>query len=455
MLFFCSMSVSHPLLDVKTKGLKFFTWIKLEEIMKLRSCLIILCFFNPFLYSNENSNILGGFAKINITPDTPVTMSGFANRTELSTGVHDSLYARVVALQAGDGQIVLVSTDVIGFYDGTAQIISAAICKEFNLAPAQLFLAAIHNHSGPTVTLDEKQGHANNIAYTKKLQQKLITAVGKALKQMQPIRIGLGTGSSPVGVNRREVYYDELGNPRMWIGRNPYGIQDKEVSVLKISTGDDKPAAVLWDYATHSTSLGWENFLISGDVHGIAERFIEKYLADKVIAPGFAGASGDIDPWYRVLPGFESTNGWIPEPVLLGTLLGEEVVHVLRTIAVTSKAVPIRSMSETVELPGKASGSLTTSQDTPPSSINITVARVGNIAFVGLGAEVLSEIGMAIKEASPFEHTVIITHCNGAADYIAPQHLFVEGGYEVESSPFASTAAELLVKRVVKMLHEL
>jgi hypothetical protein len=121
--------------------------------------------------------------------------------------------------------------------------------------------------------------------------------------------------------------------------------------------------------------------LISGDVHGLAEQFIERYFDGKLLAPGFAGASGDIDPWYRVLPGFETKNGWIPEPVLLGTLLGEEVVHVFRN---TECAI-----------------------------------------------------------------------CNGSAGYIAPRRLFLEGGYEVQTSPFASAASDQLIRRTVAMLHRL
>jgi len=406
------------------------------------------------LDANEPT-LSGGFAQVDITPDKPVTMAGYASRKDLSTGVHDSLSARAAVFQSGEHKIVLVSTDIIGFYSGTATVFRQAIMNEFDLEPEELFLSAIHTHAGPTIILDKDSAHPNNIQYTKNLQRKLITAVDNALADMQPVKIGVGTGSSPVGVNRREIEYDDAGNPRMWLGRNPGGVHDKEVSVLKITTADDMLKFVLWEYAVHSTSLGWENLKISGDVHGLAEKFIEHYLGDGVIAPGFAGASGDIDPWYRVLPAFETKNGWIPEPVLMATMLGEEVVHVLGNIDQTSAQGPVKGFYETVELPGKPSGQIETTADHENVPLNVSVARIGNVAFVGLGAEVLTEIGMAIKSASPFKHTIIITHCNGTAGYISPQHRYVEGGYEVETSPFASTAADRLVKRVVKLLHQL
>ena len=85
----------------------------------------------------------------------------------------------------------------------------------------------------------------------------------------------------------------------------------------------------------------------------------------------------------------------------------------------------------------------------------MTAARVGDIAFVGLSGEVLTEIGMAIKAASPYKHTFVITHCNGAHGYLPPEHLYIEGGYEISSSSFAPKAADMVVKEAVKMLHEL
>ena len=139
----------------------------------------------------------------------------------------------------------------------------------------------------------------------------------------------------------------------------------------------------------------------------------------------------------------------------MGTMLGQEIIHVLRKIEETSPNGPVKSLFETIELPGKPSGELKTTKDESPVPLNITIARVGNVVFIGLGAEVLSEIGLVIKASSPFKHTIIFTHCNGTADYISPQHIYVEGGYEVESSPFASTAADILVKHVTKLLHRL
>ena len=403
----------------------------------------------------ESPGLQAGTAKIDITPKKPVKMAGYSSRTGLSTGVHDPLSARVVVFGNNGKRLVLVSTDLIGFYGGTAEYMRKVILDEFQLESSELFLSAIHTHAGPSLTINKEKGHPNNLEYTKRLKVKLIEVIRKALSNMGPVNIGAGIGYSPVGMNRRELKFDSPGNSSIRLGRNPYGPTDKEVLVVKMTKPDGRTIAALFDYATHATCLGGKNYTISGDVLGLAEQFVEKILGDDVIAAGFAGASGDIDPWFRVLPAFNTEPGWIPEPVLLGTMLGEEVVHTFRDIGKVSGGGEIATAFVTLELPGKPRNEDTIEKGHPPTPLNITAARVGDIAFVGIGGEVLTEIGMAIKAASPYKHTFVITHCNGAAGYLPPEHLYIEGGYEIKSSPFAPQAADMVVKQAVKMLHEL
>jgi hypothetical protein len=233
-------------------------------------------------------------------------------------------------------------------------------------------------------------------------------------------------------------------------------LTDREAQVLKVARADSgELATVLFAYNTHSTSLGPGNYLISGDVHGLAEQFLERYLGSGVVAPGVAGASGDIDPWVRVLPEFRTNNGWIPEPVLLGTLLGEEVARVLERLPKRDLAGTISTAFTTLELPGKPPGEIRTTNGVPTTRLNLTVGRVGQVAFVGLGGEVFNEIGQAIKRGSPFPTTIVITHCNGAAGYLPTPNAYLEGGYEVKSSRFAPGASEQVIKEAVRMLHAL
>lgn len=400
------------------------------------------------------AELQAGLARVDITPKQPVKMAGYESRKDFSQGVHDPLGARALALENQGKHLVLVSLDSLGFYNHTAEPLRNAILEKCRLQPSELFLCAIHTHSAPTLTLEGEKVSAANLEYTESLKSKLADLVSQALTDLKPVQASLGFGSSPVGVNRREIVADSAGKSKIVLGRNPGALTDREVQVLKlVRPPQNQLAGVLFAYATHSTSLGPRNYLISGDIHGTAEQFLESYFGNGLVAPGFAGASGNIDPWVRVLPDFRTNNGWVPETVLMGTMLGEEVARALEGAQSPVTNTMIASMFKTVALPGKPATD-SPSSATPTASMNITVGQLGEVAFVGWGGEVFNEVGRKVKTSSPFKCTFIVTHCNGAAGYVPIRSSYAEGGYEVQSSSFGPGADEALAEETLKMLRE-
>ncbi len=423
-------------------------------------CLWVAGFFGSQARAAEppSAVLRCGIAKADITPTKPVQMAGYSSRKELSQGVHDPLSARVVAFECGGKRAVLVSLDNLGFYNDTAAQIRAALLERCKLEPSELLLCAIHTHSAPTLTLNAGKDHPNNVEYTKTLTTTIGDQIERALKSTKPVSVGARRGYSPVGMNRREKVVepgtDGQSKESIRLGRNAYGPTDKEVLVMKIARADGTAIAAILDYACHSTSLGPGNMAVSGDILGLAEQFVEKNLGGGLTAPAFAGASGDIDPWFRVVPGFKTEAGWVPEPVLLSTMLGEEVMNVYRDIKDLSSSGPVRTAIATLDLPAQAAPQ-DPSEYTGPAKVTITAARIGDTAFIGFGCEMLHAVGLEIKHGSPFKHTFLITHCNGAAGYLAPADLYAQGGYEIQTSPFAAEAAARVVERAGAMLREL
>ncbi len=92
--------------------------------------LISLLFTTSPVQSKQKKDILrAGTAKIDITPQKPVKMAGYAGRKDLSDGVHDPLSARVVIFENDGQRLVLVSTYLIGFYNATAETLRKAIME--------------------------------------------------------------------------------------------------------------------------------------------------------------------------------------------------------------------------------------------------------------------------------------------------------------------------------------
>jgi len=133
-------------------------------------CATLLLTLQLRLFSAEDESLRAGASRIDITPTLPVMLAGYESRNHVSEGVHDPLSARALAFEQGRRRLVLVSIENLGFYNNTAPPLRQAILDTCQLQPAELFLAAIHTHSAPTLTLDPDKGHSNNVAYTRTLQ---------------------------------------------------------------------------------------------------------------------------------------------------------------------------------------------------------------------------------------------------------------------------------------------
>ena len=81
--------------------------------------------------------------------------------------------------------------------------------------------------------------------------------------------------------------------------------------------------------------------------------------------------------------------------------------------------------------------------------------RLGPVALVGIPGEPFTEISQEIAARSPFPHTLFSGYSNGGFSYLPVREAYAEGGYEVETSPFAPGAAEIVVEESLKMLAEL
>src|SRR5579872_4633170 len=152
------------------------------HLMKLMARrLFLFLFFFLLLPMAKAEGLRAGAARIDVTPVQPVTLTGYASRTNLSQGVHDPISARALVFEQDGAKLALVSLDICGFYNQTAEPFREAILSATGLKPSELFLCAIHTHSAPTPTLDREHGPAPNVDYTKTLREKLVTVVRTAL----------------------------------------------------------------------------------------------------------------------------------------------------------------------------------------------------------------------------------------------------------------------------------
>ena len=83
------------------------------------------------------------------------------------------------------------------------------------------------------------------------------------------------------------------------------------------------------------------------------------------------------------------------------------------------------------------------------------IALGKDVAWVGLPGEVFTELGMAIKQASPFRFTIVVGLANASLGYIPNRKAYAEGAYEPVSSRCAPGSGERLVDSATQQLIRL
>jgi neutral ceramidase len=250
------------------------------------------------------------------------------------------------------------------------------------------------------------------------------------------VKIGVGKGICKMNINRRA----QQAEGGIWLGRNPNGICDHEVGVIRIDDMLSNTIGILVNWPCHGTTGGQENYQITGDWPGAAARDLEKEYGKAVIMVS-AGASGDINPIYGPNNDFNDINS-------IGRILADEVKRVCDEIT-TYKLTDLKVVTETF----KAAGKKPSESRMPDVSLNpgpevvITVCsmKVGNIVLCGISGELMNEIGLEIKEESPFKNTFILSHCNGSSGYLCTDKAYEEGGYEPMVSETMPGTAKLII----------
>jgi hypothetical protein len=92
-------------------------------------------------------------------------------------------------------------------------------------------------------------------------------------------------------------------------------------------------------------------------------------------------------------------------------------------------------------------------QETHP--IELHLLKIGPAVIVGTEGEPFAEIGLAVKAQSPVADTWFGGYTGGWAGYVPTAEAYPQQGYEVETSPFAPEAAEILVAETVAALRDL
>lgn len=401
------------------------------------------------------NNLQAGTAKIIITPGKPIPMSGYGGRNDPFKGVHDEIYARIIVFSDGKNKAALISTELIGVSNILWQEVTEEIEKKTGIKKEFVFVSAVHNHNGPSINVYDDGNTPDVLAYTKELKEKLVAATTTALKNMVPVKIGVGKGECKMNINRRA----QNGKGQITLGQNPYGPCDQEVGVIRIDDRAGKPLSIIMNWPCHAVVLGPKNYMITGDWPGAASYYVEKEFSENFVAPVTIGASGDINPIYGPHIDFESNSSYAFGKDAIGEDLAKVSMRVAKemktfssgTIAAAQRVVSIPAKGD--EVPGRFQQPKSTEEGF--LKIRLSALRIGNIILTGVSGEVFNQISVKMRKQSPYTNTFMITHCNGSSGYLVSDDAYAEGGYEVSSTRAKSGAEKAIIDNLLEMINEL
>jgi hypothetical protein len=445
----------------------------LQWVRVTLACLVLLG--GGFRASAADPEWKVGLAQVKITPERPVLMSGYSARTKPFEGVASDLYVKAMVLEGRDGgRGVLVTSDLLGFPAAVAEPICERIHKKTGIERARVLLNSAHTHAGPTLGLTvppkDKDAPASGealrtVEYTRQLQDKVVQVVAEAAERLSPARLSWGTGVIHVAMNRRE--FTPAG---VILGVNPRGLADRSVPVLRVDSPDGKTLAILFGAAVHNTTLGPDNYQISGDYAGYAHAYVQEKFPHAQ-AMFMLGCAGDANPYPRGTMELARTHG---------RALGEEVCRVLGgklrpvrgplRIAFGRADLPLQTSLSLDELKKLAAAkrdarsfgaarlaALLEKGEKLPTHYTcpLTVWQFGDdLTLVGLSGEAVVDYVPMLEKALGPNQLWVAAYCNDVFGYLPSSRVLEEGGYETRglysggAGFFAPRAEEVVVQAV-------
>ncbi|MBK6391380.1 MAG: neutral/alkaline non-lysosomal ceramidase N-terminal domain-containing protein [Saprospiraceae bacterium] len=397
--------------------------------------------------------------KKNISPSSPKQLLGYGAR--LSTGIHDSIYHRIIVLDDGSTQFFLISTEVCLMSPSEYDHVAGILQKKLGIQPVNFWWSVTHTHSAPEVGvpglaeafMGDRYKHPVDTAYTDFIEKSLIEGIQEARQKLEPARLGVGWGYSQANINRRAIDVDG----RASLGLNPDGPVDRRIGLLRLEKADRSPLALIVNYPIHGTVLGQENVEISGDVTGMVANYVEHQTGVPVLF--INGAAGNLAPIYSVYPNPRA--GHLSQ---FRVLLGDKILEANNKLAVTSDSIKLFTGALTVEGPRKAQLGWPAYLDAYSHSgqngnntvkLPIRFLRINEeVAIWSAPLELFCEISNEIRDRSPFPYTFYYGYTNGWLGYLPTENEWKHGGYEVEVvSPFTPSMGKILTESVLGYLH--
>lgn len=390
-----------------------------------------------------------------------------------AAGQEGRLRAVAVVIEKNGTKLAIVACDVLMLTRRSLDPVVSEIARATGIPAANVLINCTHTHHAPS-TMRVHDYDLDSI-FTRRVQEGIVKAVREADTNLVDGRFQFHLGSEPtVGQNSRQLLGDGM---IYWIGPRTNFVRatgpfDPDMPVLAFRGPDDRLRALLFNHSTHTIGTRQPGKRSPG-FYGMAAQEIE--AAQGGIVGFLEGASG-------------STHNL--------ELTGEECIRRIKASVLESLAQAkdrpvdrlaalkrplkfrVRQFDEAAEdaavarycrkyAPGGA-GMIERVFRTMRAELAplrgqeretwVQAMRIGDVACVGVPAEYFTQLGLDIKNRSPFRHTFIAELANDWIGYLPNLEGHKLGGYQVWTGHHSYAepgTGERIADLAVEMLKEL
>jgi len=394
-----------------------------------------------------------GTARVDITPDRPIRLLGYASRTKESEGVEQRLWAKALAIRCGaDDPALLLSVENCAVPEPVTEEVARRLEARGRLPRPRFVLCSTHTHEGPCLKGAVHASfypplpteHWQTIErYTADLTDRLEKVALEALENCRPAHLAWSQGKVTFAVNRRLP----TTNQGVVMAPNPEGPVDHTLPLLRVTDEGGKLVAVALNYACHGTALGGDFNRICGDWPGYAQAYVEREHPGTLCLVTI-GFGGDANPHPRT--GLEHAQQQ-------GQAIAKEVERLLQG-NFERIAPPLTARLERIRLPfepppGREVWQERASrQDHVGYHARLQLARLDrgeplrtqvdypvqtwvfgkDLAMIFLAGEVVVDYALRLRKELDGSRLWLTAYANDLPCYIPSRRVLAEGGYEAD-----------------------
>ena len=492
----------YPLTEQDIKGSRFHKGV---FMIRLTFYLIVMLWMIAIPSKKSKAEVKelrAGASAVDVSPrQFPVSLR--SGKAMNASAVHDPLHARAIVLNDGKTTLAIVVVDALGAPPEMLNEAKQIAARKTGIPIERMLISSTHSHSTPPSNRTE--GSPGDVAYRALLIRGLAQAIIQAFENLDTAFVGVGSHDLPGEVFNRRWFLKPGKMPANPFGKmdivkmnpgtspevldRPAGPTDPELMILSFQNTRRKPLAMLANYSLHYVG-GVKEKHASSDYFGEFSRLMPSRLrtGSDFVAIMSNGASGDInnipflvnrpprepfeqigivarkaaDAAYFAYKEIDSHDS----KVTLDMVKREVNLMYRRPseddVVAARKVLSFTDQDEIARLPKKAQNyakQTLKAHEREDNSLTVTIQaiRIGEFAIVGIPFETLVEIGLEIKDRSPFAKTMVIGLANGRHGYLPPPEQHRLGGYEtwLGTNIVQKDASVILTENLLEMLNEL